>query len=376
MILRNSDNSIEYIILKQKNGINCTFRYHGISTNFIETTETLPAYLDFNADQLGVFIGINSMDVPNKINRYYNAFPYLRLYSLSMVEKILAQGDYQYKRLRLENVFSLMGIRELSTVLAYHEIEDNEQIPLNTLSDFKKALVEMLISSLSMYPMKQDALTLMFDHAIDYGVASGIDVFFRANPSSNDLIIFRLKETDYISPKNFKIWAMAASGWKVSINDDEWADFVKFVVSKATKALDDPISPPLIITLCDRIKLGNIYANATEEYVEAVTSGGSMAVALLQEDTLVVSAALITDVISILRGVKQRQARQMMMPFLIDGIEKSTVKTFTLKDKATGKTSNKTVRVWKFDWNRLLTVAPELEDKKIISDGDADEQNE
>ncbi len=373
MILRNSDNSIEYIILKQKNGINCTFRYNGISTNFIETDETLPAYLDFNADQLGVFLGIHSMDIPNKINRYYNAFPYLRLYSLSMVEKILAQGNNSYKRLRLEKLFSLMGIRELSTVLSYHNIEDNAQIPLDTLSPFKKALVEMLVSSLSMYPMKQDALTLMFDHAIDYGVASGIDVFFRPNPSSNDVIIFRLKEIDYISPKNFKIWAMAASGWKVSINDDEWADFVKFIVSKATKALDDPISPPLIITLCDRIKLGNIYAEATEEYIESITSGGSMAVALLQDTVLTVSASLISDVISRLRGVKQRQARQMMMPFLIDGVEKSVVKTFTLKDEATGKTSNKTVRVWKFDWNKLLTVAPELEDKKIIVGGDSNE---
>ena len=141
------------------------------------------------------------------------------------------------------------------------------------------------------------------------------------------------------------------------ISDDEWTDFVKFVIEKATKQIDDPISPPVISTLCDRLKLGNIYADETEDFINSITSGGAMAIALLQENVLIVPASLLQDVVARIKVTTMRKARQIIMPFIVDNADKSTVMNFHFKvDNADRQ---KSVRVWRFDWIKLLEVAPD-----------------
>ncbi|MEM4040996.1 MAG: hypothetical protein QXM83_04155, partial [Ignisphaera sp.] len=83
MILKNTDGSIEYVISKKKDQIDVFFRYKGYGTNFVETPESLPSYIDFNADILGVYLGIATMNEKTLISQYYNGFIYFKLYSLS-----------------------------------------------------------------------------------------------------------------------------------------------------------------------------------------------------------------------------------------------------------------------------------------------------
>ena len=367
MIIKNTDGSVEYVISNKKERIDVVFRYKGSGMNFVETPDSMPSYIDFDADRLGTFLGIRSMNKQTMMLQYYNGFVYFKLYSLSLAEKILMKANYKVKRLRLNKIFALLGIRELSLIMDVMNVVDDSILPYDIFDEYKQFLVEMIETSIKAFSLKQDALAFMFDHAIDYGVVSGIDVFFKGGYSGDGLRLFRLKEQDYISSKNFKIWALAACGWKVVISDDEWTDFVKFVIEKAIKQQDDPISPPIITLLCDRLNMGNIYTDETNEFMNSITSGGAMAIGLLQGGVLFVPATLLADVVARIKGLTMRKARQLIMPYLDDQSEKSTLKNFYYRDPESDTAVHRYVKVWRFKWDSLIGFYPDLAEKQLLS---------
>ena len=367
MIIKNTDGSMEYVVSKKKEQINVFFRYKGYGVNFIETTDSMPSYIDFDADRLETYLGASTMNKQTLISQYYNGFVYFKLYSLSIAEKILQKANYKVKRIRLNKIFSLLGIRELSLILNVLNVSDDSILSPDTFSEYKQFLVEMIETSIKAFPLKQDALSFLFDHAIDYGVVSGVDVFFKNGYKGGDMVLFRLKEQDYISSKNFKIWAMAACGWKVVISEDEWTDFVKFVVENATKQTDDPISPPVLTLLCNRLSLGNIYTDETNEFMDSITSGGAMAIGLLQDGVLIVPTTFLADVVARIKGLTMRKARQLIMPYLDDNVEKSVIKNFYHKDSESNTMTHRSVRVWRFKWDKLVEFYPELSEKQLLS---------
>ena len=367
MIIKNTDSSMEYVISKKKEQINVFFRYKGYGINFIETTDSMPSYIDFDADRLETYLGVSTMNKQTLISQYYNGFVYFKLYSLSIADKILKKARYKVKRIRLNKIFSLLGIRELSLILNVLDVSDDITLPSDTFNEYKQFLVEMIETSIKAFPLKLDALSFLFDHAIDYGVVSGVDLFFKNGYTGGEMMLFRLKEQDYITAKNFKIWAMAACGWKVVVSDDEWTDFVKFVIENATKQTDDPISPPVITLLCNRLSLGNIYTDETNEFMDSITSGGAMAIGLLQDGVLTVPTTFLTDVVARIKGLTMRKARQLIMPYLDEQVEKGVVKNFYHKDPESGIMIHRSVRVWRFKWDRLIEFYPELSEKQLLN---------
>ena len=188
---------------------------------------------------------------------------------------------------------------------------------------------------------------------ISYGPASGLDVYLDYQSP------FRLKDDDFVNPKNFQIWFAAthkkhaefssATDWKSLV--DEW------MASAEDKTADqDPLVPDVIGMICDKVKGCRVYDGFSEEAVEGLLMKSN--IFFLRNRRLLVTAKSYASILDEC-GTSTRKMRQFVSPFL----KKRDSLPLQVKD-AEGKRHS--IRFWVFDWDALCEHRSDLADKAII----------
>ena len=180
-----------------------------------------------------------------------------------------------------------------------------------------------------------------------FGPAGGADLYIGNS-------VFRMKNDDFLTPKNFMIWYATVFRRTLTIDDVEWRALLDAWLPNAMMldSSDDALAPPVMEELIARIMKNRIVKSMTEEDVMDVTKGGATVFWLKNDKILHVPTKVYQSIADKL-GVTTRKMRQFVERHLI---EKSSV---------TSKLHGEVVRFWHFDWDKLCISFPQLRDIKI-----------
>ncbi|MHB8552797.1 MAG: hypothetical protein ACYDAO_04335 [Thermoplasmataceae archaeon] len=191
---------------------------------------------------------------------------------------------------------------------------------------------------------------------IDYGVQSGVDIYFGDD-------FFRVKKGDYINSQNFQIWYMATKYRIAKLKKGDWEEFLSQCLSGSRKEKHDPLAPDLLDMLVDEIKTGEIHEMLTgginfcehiKRYIRNKT-GESYFVLDREQKTLYVPK----PVISYLRSrekMNPKTLRQFLQPYL-----KTPKDVLKRAGRYSADDPQAQVRCWEFSIEKLYDYDKSIE---------------
>ena len=188
--------------------------------------------------------------------------------------------------------------------------------------------------------------------AYDYGVQSGIDVYF------SDALYFRLKDSDYINPTNFRIWWAATHTTIPNVSNEDWLFFVREIRKLAVAQVADPLSPPIIEDLIEQMKQNQIHNDFCDNVAEFLKVKGGQVFFVIDEDKIYVPKYVLENIYK-RYGISQKRIRQYISDYLYQPHD-------AFKDAGKEKRSG---RYWAFSFeklhvydNRLSEILPNILD--------------
>ena len=186
-----------------------------------------------------------------------------------------------------------------------------------------------------------------FNQLVLYGPAGGADLFIGNT-------VFRMKNDDFLTPKNFMIWYATVFRKTLTIDEVDWKALLDLWLQSATVAdsSEDSLAPPVLEDLVNRIVKNRIVRSMSEEDVMNV-SRGAASIFWLQADRTLHVPAKIYGAIGEKYNVSTRKMRQYMEKHLVEKSSKQV------------KLHGEVVRFWLYDWDKLCISFPQLKDIRI-----------
>lgn len=180
-----------------------------------------------------------------------------------------------------------------------------------------------------------------------FGPAGGADLYIGNS-------VFRMKNDDFLTPKNFMIWYASIFRRTLTLDEVEWRALLDAWLPNAVMldSSDDSLAPPVMEELITRILKNRIVKTMSEEDVLNVIKGGAT-VFWLKNDQILHVPTKVYQSIGDKLGVTSRKMRQFVEKHLI---EKKSLQT---------KLHGEVVRFWHFDWDKLCISFPQLKDIQI-----------
>ena len=186
-----------------------------------------------------------------------------------------------------------------------------------------------------------------FRQLVLYGPADGGDLYMGNT-------VFRMKNDDFLTPKNFMIWYATVFRKTITIDEVDWKALLDVWLQSATVAdsSEDSLAPPVLEDLVNRIAKNRIVRSMSEEDVLNI-SVGATTVFWLQADRTLHVPAKIYGAIGEKYNVSTRKMRQYMEKHLVEKSSKQV------------KLHGEVVRFWLYDWDKLCISFPQLKDVRI-----------
>ena len=198
----------------------------------------------------------------------------------------------------------------------------------------------------------KDEVTLMsllfqFRKMVIYGPAGGADLFM-------DSYVFRMKDEDFLTPRNFSIWYATVFLRTVTIGAGEWKILLDAWLAKATYAdsSEDSLSPPVLDDLVSKILKNRVVAKISED--DAINMDrGAATIFWLKDNKHLYVPAKVYGAIMEKYEVSARKMRQYVEQHLVEKSSKHV------------RIYGYTPRFWVFNWETLVDTYPQLKDVKM-----------